>query len=301
MPGAARGDPVGRSGAGLGLIDVHQHAPAERESVPDRLEVLDRLGIRTAVLAAATQPGRRSARQINESLAELVGRHPSRFGAFAVLPLPDVPAALAELHHALDVLGLDGVTLHTSYGRYLGDPAFEPVLAELALRAVPVQVHPLGRAGESVPESADEITRTVADLLCNGSLARHPGLKLILSHAGGTVPYLATRLASCSDVDALGSLRRLYYDVAMSANRFTLPSLGALVDPTRILFGSDFPLVSEERAAENIAGLREYEDFTARDRTLIVARNALDLFPRLARLAHQRTGAGRTGPYLYLS
>lgn len=297
MPDAARGNPVRRPGAGPGLIDVHQHAPAEQESVQHRLDVLDRLGIGTAVLAAP-QPGQRSAREINESLAELVRRHPSRFGAFAVLPLPDVPATLAELHHALDVLGVDGVTLLTSYGRYLGDPAFDPVLAELALRAVPVQVHPLGRSGGSVSESADETTRTVASLLCNGSLARHPGLKLILSHAGGTVPYLATRLASSSHVDALDSLRRLYYDVAMSANRFALPSLSALVDPTHILFGSDFPLVSEECAAENIAELREYEGFTGCDRMLIAARNALDLFPRLTRLAHQETGAGRTGPFL---
>ncbi len=90
----------------------------------------------------------------------------------------------------------------------------------------------------------------------------------------------------------------LYYDVTILANRFTLPSLGALVDPTHILFGSDFPLVSEECAAENIAGLREYEGFTAGDRALIAARNALDLFPRLARLAHQRTGVGRAGRFL---
>jgi hypothetical protein len=50
-----------------------------------------------------------------------------------------VDAALAELAYALDVLRLDGVGLLTNYrGAYLGDPRFEPLLAE------PVRVRAAG-------------------------------------------------------------------------------------------------------------------------------------------------------------
>ena len=87
--------------------------------------------------------GTRIARMINDGSAELIGKHPDRFGAFATLPADGPDQALAELTHALDELRLDGVVLTSNMaGRYFGDPALEPVLAELARRQVPVFVHP---------------------------------------------------------------------------------------------------------------------------------------------------------------
>jgi len=65
----------------------------------------------------------------------LIGEHPTRFGAFATLPLPDVDAALEELKRALDTLKLDGVVLLSNYdGYYLGDLRFDILLSELNLR-----------------------------------------------------------------------------------------------------------------------------------------------------------------------
>src|SRR5262245_53586045 len=100
------------------------------------LGVLDRQGIATAITSVAA-PGvhfgdgaaaQDLARRCNELSARLVQEHPTRFGAFAVLPLPDVDRAQAELEDALDRLHLDGVILLASYGHTdLGDAAFEPV------------------------------------------------------------------------------------------------------------------------------------------------------------------------------
>src|SRR5262249_14868756 len=105
------------------------------------LAMMDRHGIAAAVTSISA-PGvhfgdaalaRDLARSCNEASARLVADPPTRFGAFATLPLPDVKGALLELEHALDVLGLDGVVLLASQsdGRYLGDPAFEELMAEL--------------------------------------------------------------------------------------------------------------------------------------------------------------------------
>src|SRR5262245_47259069 len=115
------------------------------------LALMDRHGIAAAVLSVSA-PGvffddvglaRRLARACNEALAETWRAHPARFGALAALPLPDVEAALAELAYALDVLKLDGVCLLTNVGgRYLGDPLFDPLMAELDRRRVTVFAHP---------------------------------------------------------------------------------------------------------------------------------------------------------------
>jgi 6-methylsalicylate decarboxylase len=82
-----------------------------------------------------------------------------------------------------------------------------------------------------------DTTRAVANLLFSGTLDRHPGLRIILCHAGGTVPYLAKRLTYAATANPKlaprvpqnlpGSLRRLNYETAMSANPSTLIALAS--------------------------------------------------------------------------
>jgi len=95
------------------------------------LAAMDRYGIDAAV-ASISNPGiavndRKKAaalaRQCNDFAKEMSVQHPGRFDAFAVLPMPDVDASLAEIKRALDDLRLAGIGLLTNYlGAYLGDP-----------------------------------------------------------------------------------------------------------------------------------------------------------------------------------
>ena len=155
----------------------------------------------------------------------------------------------------------------------------------------------------SLCEFPFETTRTVANLLYSGTLDRYPDLRLILSHAGGAVPYLAKRLTFGPSIkaaltgrpprDGIASLRRLYYDLAMAATPFNLPSLHALVEPAHILFGSDYPFMPETSNAENVAGLTGYAGFDHPARRLIEQENARMLFPRLRRAQRIPADAGR--------
>ena len=131
--------------------------------------------------------------------------HPSRFGSFALLPLPDVDGALEEITYALDILHLDGVGLFSSVNnRYLGDPLFDPVFDELNRRQAVVFIHPthceappetnLG-APPFVVEYVFDTTRAVVNLIFTGTLKRYPDIRLIIAHGGGTVPYLAQRIS----------------------------------------------------------------------------------------------------------
>lgn len=285
--------------------------------VAEDLEVMDRQGIQTAIVSI-TAPGvgfatgadaARVARETNESLAQLVDDHPTRFGAFAVMPLPDVDAALREIDYALDVLGLDGIGLFTNHGgTYLGDPAFDRIFARLAESDALVHIHPAvppatDQPGFGLPPSLYEFTfdttRMVANLLYSGTLDRHSNLRVIISHAGGAVPYLAQRLTYAATInpnlaprnpeDLMGSLRRLYYDTAMSANPHTLSALSSLIAPDHILFGSDYPFMPESTTAETVEGVTDF--FDPSDLQLVERDNAFSLLPRLAELAALATSA----------
>jgi predicted TIM-barrel fold metal-dependent hydrolase len=314
--------------AKAGRIDVHHHIlpdeyvkalaalgiahggdiPFPKWSVDSTLALLDRQGIGTAVTSIAA-PGvhfgdnaaaRNLARRCNEVSARLVGDHPARFGGFATLPLPDVDGAIEELAYALDTLELDGIVLLASIGeRYLGDPAFDPVFTELNRRKTVVFIHPAIPVTSlalklSMPAAMVEFvfdtTRAVTNLIYTGTLERCPDIRFILSHAGGTIPFVAWRLAQGRLIPplhekapqgAIEYLKRLYYDTAMSATPYALSSLRELVDPSHILFGSDWPFLPEPQIGESVEGLSQYSGFDSAARALIERGNALALFPRL--------------------
>jgi predicted TIM-barrel fold metal-dependent hydrolase len=282
-------------------------------TVESGLALMDRKGIKTAITSIAT-PGvhfgddakaRSLARRANEFSARLVADHPDRFGAFAVLPLPDVDGALEELAYATDTLKLDGVTLLTSTNdRYLGNPAYDAVFAEMNRRKSVIFLHP------NVPSTAEALhlempgalvefvfdtTRAVANLIFSGTMERNPDLSIILPHAGGTVPYVAGRLALGALVPhlnekapkgALAYLKRFYYETALATAPTALSSLRELVEPSHILFGSDNPFAPEPLIDAEIQGLERYDGFDDATLQAIERDNALALFPRL------RAGAG---------
>lgn len=283
--------------------------PFPRWDLESNLDLMDRYGIKTA-LVSVSAPGvffsdiglaRELARGCNEFFARLIADSPGRFGAFAVLPLPDVDAAIAEVVYALDTLGLDGVSLLSSVdGLYMGDPAYDALFDELNRRGAVVFMHPDAPdegavAGLGLPTSLIEFvfetTRAVAKLLFTGTLERCPDIRLILPHAGGTVPYLALRLSLGQFWPGLQEhvpqgvvayLQHLFYDTALAGAPFALRSLQELVQDSHILFGSDYPFAPELATIATIGGLQDYGGFDAASLGAVFYDNALALFPRLA-------------------
>jgi predicted TIM-barrel fold metal-dependent hydrolase len=278
-------------------------SPIPDWSVDAALELMAGARIGTGILSVST-PGvhlgddaqaRDKAREVNGFAADVVRRHPDRFGFFATLTLPDVEGAIAEAEHAFDRLGADGVVLlANAHGTYLGDPAWDPLMEALNRRRAVVFVHPSALPGPEMPGLpafvADfllDTTRAAINLARNGCMERYPDLRIILSHAGGFLPYAAERVARMCSPDGrnpggLERLRRFWFDVALSSSPYALPSLLAFADPSRITFGSDWPYAAKERSWHFARLLDEYP-LTPAQRHAIDRGNALTLFPRLAR------------------
>lgn len=276
-------------------------------SLAKTLDDMDKAGVATAILSATTPQvdftdaasARRLARESNEYAAELRARERGRFGSFAMLPMQSADDALAELAYALDVLKADGIGLLTSYGnnKWLGHPDFAPVMDELNRRKAVLYTHPtvapccidlLPNVPPTVVEFGTDTTRTIVDIVFSGTAARCPDVKFIFSHAGGTLPFLTERLLKMPVLDksllpripngVLPELQRFFYDTAWTANRWALPSLLSLVGTPQVLFGSDYPY---RTGAANIAGLIEYNRFSAAELRAIGRDNALRLLPGL--------------------
>jgi predicted TIM-barrel fold metal-dependent hydrolase len=302
-------------------IDVHHHHTPPpylaaltagkiqgpvRDWTPARsIDDMDEAGVATAVTSITTPAlrfldeagARRVARECNEYTAKLVADSHGRFGMFAAMPMPSIDGTLHEIAYALDTLGADGIGLLTSYGdRWLGDPAFAPVMDELNRRQAVVYTHPTtanccGNLIPDVPDSiiewATDTSRTIASLVFSGTAARCPALTLIFSHGGGTMPFLTERftrlplanraLAARVPNGVLHELRRFYYDTAQASHPMALASLMRLVPVSQVLFGTDFPY---RTAAEHVKGLADY-GFSAGDLAAIDRENALRLMPRL--------------------
>jgi predicted TIM-barrel fold metal-dependent hydrolase len=247
------------------------------------LERMDETGVATAIVSISAPgvwfgdvaQGRRLSRETSLFAAQMRQRHPKRFGFFAALPLPDIEGSLREIEYAFDQLHANGVVLMTSYGdRWLGDPSFDPVMQELDRRGAIVYVHPGSPACCSqlmsyVPPFLTEFTqdtnRTITSLMFSGQLVRRRAIRFVFSHAGGTIPMLAGRISQLStSVPQLAAavpdgveaeLRRLYYEVANSANRPAIAALLSLVPATQVMFGSDFPLVPIAATQAKLSGL----------------------------------------------
>ena len=289
--------------------------PLPEWAMPVASKVMDANGVATAILSIST-PGvwfgevgeaRHWARRVNEHAAAIVAAQPARFGFFATLTLPDVDGAIAEATHALDALHADGIILlANNAGVYLGDPAFDRLLGFLDERAAVVFVHPGELPAEPVPGiptfTADfllDTTRTAISLILSGALDRYPRIRWILAHAGGFVPYISHRILLTMLRDEptwklaglalrqeqavahrMRILQRFYYDTALSSTSAAFPSLLAVADPSRILFGSDFPF-APVRAVKYMRTEYEAMRLPPTLRAGIDRGNAEALFPRL--------------------
>lgn len=285
------------------------------------LKDMDKLGIDKAILSIPASGLKIKdneffqdlARKVNTYLCDIVQKHPTRFGALASIPLPNIDKALAELEYAMDELQLDGVVLlSNSDGQYLGDPDLEELFVELNKRKAVVFIHPddppfAEMRKPDIPvvhiEWPFDTTRAVANMIYNGVLDRNPNIRFILPHGGGVVPYLAWRIAilyyrqriktkkmsALYDLiirkqgpsSGLKHLKNMYYDTTAVTTASSLRTLSELLEPTHIVLGTDLGAAPRLMASLVMNDLKTFFDSEEEVLRTIACKGALELFPRL--------------------
>ena len=304
---AAGGSPirVTRDGEGNPVL----HSPGDKNIlVPGhrdlavRREVLRQAGIDRQVLSF-TAPGTlveaparsaQLARTVNDSLAAVADDDSSPFTALATLPLNDPQVAADECRRVLEELGLAGIMLFSNVnGTALHDETFWPVYEQASDAGAVLYIHPTYPVGvDSMKEYwlmplvgfLFDTTLAAAGLVFSGVVERFPGIRWVLGHLGGTIPYLVERLdrgyeafAECRQRiprPPSDYLRRFYYDTVNfdpAALRLALDFAGA----DRLLAGSDYPhqIGSLEKMLASIRAL----DLPPADEERILGGNAAKL------------------------
>jgi len=250
-----------------------------------RLADMDAAGITVQVLSVAGpgadlvpgQPGIDLARAYNDALAEACARHPARYRGFAHLPLLAPEAAADELQRTVKELGFHGVLVNgATDGRFLDDPAFEPILVRAEALDLPIYLHP-GIPTQAVRNAyydglpgnfsfsmalstwgwhADTAIHTLR-LVLSGALDRHPGLKIVIGHMGEALPFMLDRIDATTAAEAKVRMKRSVRQTILdqvwitTSGFFTMvPFMAALMSfgVDRIIFSVDYPFASNARA-----------------------------------------------------
>ena len=146
----------------------------------------------------------------SDSMAELCRRYPERFPSFiASVPMRDPEGAVEEARRAVKDLNACGIQIYSNMaGKALDAPEFRPVFREMERLGKPIWIHPARTASfpdyQTEPLSLYEIWWTFgwpyessvaqARIVFSKMLDEMPGLKFIIHHAGGMIPFFEGRV-----------------------------------------------------------------------------------------------------------
>jgi predicted TIM-barrel fold metal-dependent hydrolase len=203
--------PEGQRDDSLAMAGMFAAIPRLQTMLQDigegRLAHMDEYGIdRQLLLLTApgvqvVRPGEGTAlaREANDRAAAACRRWPDRYSALAAFDPRDVPGSVRELERAMSQLKLNGAVLNSHFqGRYLDEPAYEPILEALHELDAALYIHPTapfnaahyrtrGFFGALAGFPHDVWLHTMGLIFC-GAFDKYPRLRLVIGHLGECLP-----------------------------------------------------------------------------------------------------------------
>jgi aminocarboxymuconate-semialdehyde decarboxylase len=237
-------------------------------------------------------------RMLNDTLAEWTADNARRFSWISSVPLTDAEAAAAELERTMNN-GAIGVIISANIeSKNIGELPLDPFWRKAEALGLPVLLHPVlssavPRVGKfalgQIAHYTYDTTLGIGSLIMAGVLDRFPSLKLLLSHGGGTYPYLVGRFdVMHGRMDKVGQgnvaaaapsayASRMAYDSIVHAPR-TLRFLIETVGCDNVHLGTDYSFPPADMAP--LALLRA-AGLSKADTDAITEQNPRRLFSRL--------------------
>jgi predicted TIM-barrel fold metal-dependent hydrolase len=219
------------------------------------------------------------AKRADDEMAELVVKYPQRFvAALGTLAMNNIDEALKEADRAINDLKFRGVYIHTPVDeKPLDLPEFWPLYEKMQEYDLPIVIHPMRKPThpDYLTEKASkynmfsmfgwpyDTTSAMGRLVFSGVMEKYPGLKVVVHHMGGMVPFYAERIRQFTQIrrppeeeiklkkDAIDYFKMFYADTAIYGNTPALMCGFDFFGPDHIIFGIDFPLGDTEKGDRN--------------------------------------------------
>ena len=286
-----------------------------RKDLEAHIKTMDEAGVTVSILTDQVQVmGAEVAKLLNDGIAEVERRHPTRFRGCIHLPIHEPEAAKRELERGINELGLKAVALLACHlDVQLDNPVMNPLFEIIQRYSLPIVIHPQSKpTGSDTLYNLDrcvfrplETTQAIVRVM-NSVLPRFPGLRFVMPHLGGATSSLKGRMMAFFETedadipaDMKGYLKTqseqkrfglaerfeklfqsLYFDTAGTGAWH--PALAAAFNVTtadRIMFGTDYPLECKTAAniVESLGMIRE-APCSPEDKTAILGTTAAALF-----------------------
>ena len=234
-----------------GFRSLYDSPKARIATVDDLLSSMDRAGIDVSVLQGFGWASSELCREMNDYLMEAAARHPDRLVPLCTVQPADGEAALAELRRCTDAAtpsrGL-GEMRPEEQGYGLTDWTVLGALAAWETeRRLPIVFHasePVGHAYAGKGHMTPEVLYSLAQAF--------PDWPMVFAHLGGGLPFYTAM------PEVRTALRNCYVDTAVWPLLYqasVFPPLVALWGADRILFGSDYPVLEQERVLRETSAL----------------------------------------------
>lgn len=233
-----------------------------RYGVDEAVAAMDAGGVDRAMLCAWSSPD--GMLIDNEEVAAAVSAHPDRFVGIAAVDLRQPVAAVRELRRSVEELGCVAVrVVPWLWNLPPNDRRYYPILAACVELGIPFCTQ-IGHAGPLCPSEPGRPIPYLDDVLLE-----FPELVVVGGHVG--YPW----------IDEVISLATKYPNFYIDTSAYALHRLPAgLVEflrgrgRTRVLFGTNWPMLSAERCLRRIADLGLDEEA----RQLFLGENAVRVF-----------------------
>ena len=304
-----------------GRADIANVAGAQSPDFTKRIEAIDATCTSVQILSASAldttidnEDGAvELCRHINDVYHAVTQQHDGRFGAFGLVPLPHIDAAIAEARRCLDELGFQGLTSTCIVnGKVLDDKEYEPFWAFLNERSAVMYLHPTGSQSACHPGmhnmnmhlawgSPVQLPLTAARLVYSGLTKRYPKIQFIFAVCGGFLPYWWTRIetnlkravsgsanaavgdkmfawvreAGIQPQDTMAAFRKFWYDSSVQDVPAAMYCIKRAYGVDRVLLGSDEVFAS---LVEAVRYIETNDELSADEKAAILDRNAQSIF-----------------------
>jgi len=237
---------------------------AKIASAEDLIASMDECGVDASVLLSAGWDTNETCRMTNDYVLEAAARYPKRLVPFCVVQPKDGDAAVRELERCV-LGGARGIgeMRSDSQGYDLGDQKLMEPIVQVALKHNLIYLtHASEPVGHMYPGKGAITPEAIYRFVSN-----FPELRVICAHWGGWLPFYALM------PEVADAMKNTFFDTAATPFLYrpqVFETVAATVGADKILFGSDYPLLSPKRVMAQI----EAADLPRDSKAMILGGNA---------------------------